>query len=237
MIQNRAPSDGARPGPDRRRDPTTQLEPRRRGRAGIVLSLLLGALLCVLAGPRLVGAVVGAPADRVMFYLDRGQPVTDQALRGLVVARQAAVAWRESAQDYRDIGTAALLLAHRGGDRSDYDDAEQALHQGLAMAPLDPHSWARLAHIAVARDRDAPAAIRALRASLQSGAYEPSLDAWRVALMLRLWEAGTVEDRVAFVLPIRQWAREDPDGLAALSADPHARAILADLIGPLQATD
>jgi hypothetical protein len=50
-------------------------------------------------------------------------------------------------------------------------------------------------------------------------------------MMLRLWEVATVVDRILFLTQIRQWAREDPDGLAALRTDPQAARILADLLG------
>jgi hypothetical protein len=112
------------------------------------LGLVLGVVLLVLAGPRLVAAVLGTPADRVAFYLEDGQRVTDEVLAGLVVARRAAAGWHQTAQDYRDIAAAELMLAHRGAQAPAYEDAERALGRSLAMAPLDPHGWAQLAHVA-----------------------------------------------------------------------------------------
>lgn len=199
--------------------------------ATLTLGLALGVVLLVLAGPRLVAAVLGTPADRVAFYLEEGQRVTDEALAGLVVARRAAAGWHETAQDYRDIAAAELMLTRRGAQASSYQDAERALVRSLAMAPLDPHGWARLAHVAALQGRDGTSVIAALRASIRTGPYEPTLAAWRVAMMLRLWDVATVEDRTLFLTQIRQWAREDPDDLAALRTDPQAAPILADLLG------
>jgi hypothetical protein len=196
------------------------------------LSLAFGVLLLALAGPRLVAAVLGTPADRVVFYLERGRRVTDEALTGLVVARRAAAVWHETAQDHRDIAAAELMLAHRGADAAGFEEAERALGRSLAMAPVDPHGWARLAHVAALQGRDPQTVIAALRASVQTGRYEPTLAAWRVAMMLRLWSAGSVEDRILFLTQIRQLAREDPDSLAVLRTDPQAAPILADLLGP-----
>ncbi len=198
--------------------------------ATLALSLLLSVLLLALAAPRLVAAVLATPADRVVFYLEEGQRVTDEALAGLVVARRAAAGWHETAQDYRDIAAAELMLAHRGTGSQGYEDVERALGRSLAMAPVDPHGWARLTHVAWLQDRDADA-VAALRASIQTGSYEPTLAAWRVAMMLRLWEVASVEDRTLFLTQIRQLAREDPDSLAALRTDPQAAPILADLLG------
>jgi len=203
----------------------------RGGRATLALALLLGVLLSALAAPRLVAAVLGLPADRVVFYLERGQRVTDGALAGLVSARRAAAAWRDTAQDHRDIAAAELMLAHRGATTAGYENAERALGRSLAMAPVDPHGWARLAHVAALQNRDARSVIAALRASIQTGGYEPTLAAWRVAMMLRLWEAGSVDDRILFLTQIRQLAREDPGSLAALRTSPQAASILADLLG------
>lgn len=201
-------------------------------RTTLALSLSFGVLLLALAGPRLVAAVPGAPADRVMFYLDRERRVTDGALTGVVAARRAAVFWHETAQDHRDIATAELMLAHGGTDPAAYDDAARALRRSLALAPIDPHSWAQLARVVRVQDRDPHAVIAALRASIRTGRYEPSLAAWRVAMMLRLWEAEAVEDRILFLGQIRQLAREDPDSLATLRTNPQAAPILADLLGP-----
>jgi hypothetical protein len=195
------------------------------------LGLVLGVVLLVLAGPRLVAAVLGTPADRVAFYLEDGQRVTDEVLAGLVVARRAAAGWHQTAQDYRDIAAAELMLAHRGAQAPAYEDAERALGRSLAMAPLVPHGWARLAHVAALQGRDGASVIAALRASIRTGPYEPTLATWRVATMLRLWDVATVEDRTLFLTQSRQWTREDPDGLAALRAEPQAARILADLLG------
>lgn len=205
----------------------------RRG-ATLTLGLALGVVLLVLAGPRLVAAVLGTPADRVAFYLEEGQRVTDEALAGLVVARRAAAGWHETAQDFRDIAAAELMLAHRGASPRGYDEAERALGRSLAIAPVDPHGWARLAHVAWLQERYADS-IAALRVSLQTGSYEPTLAAWRVAMMLRLWQAASVEVRILFLTQIRQLARQDPAGLAILRSDPHAAPILADLLGPAAA--
>jgi hypothetical protein len=204
----------------------------RAGRGTLALALSLGVLLLALAAPRLAAAVLGAPADRVVFYLERGQRVTDEALTGLIVARRAAAVWHETAWDHRDIAAAELMLAHRGAGTVSYEVAERALGQSLTMAPVDPHSWARLAHVAALQGRDARAVIALLRASIRTGRYEPSLAPWRVAMMLRLWEAGSVEDHVAFLGQIRQLAREDPESLAALRTNSQAAPILADLLGP-----
>lgn len=198
--------------------------------AALALGLLLGVLLLALAGPRLVAAVLGTPADRVVFYLEERQRVTNEALAGLVVTRRAAAGWHETAQDYRDIAAAELMLAHRGASSQGYEDAERALGLSLAMAPVDPHGWARLAHVAWLQDRYTDS-VAALRASIQTGSYEPTLAAWRVAMMLRLWEVASVEDRTLFLTQVRQLAREDPDALAALRTDPQAAPILADLLG------
>jgi hypothetical protein len=201
-------------------------------RASLGAILGMGVLLMAMAAPRLVAAVLDAPADRVVFYLRRGANVTDEALRGLIAARRSAFAWHETAQGERDISEAELNLIHRGADGSDFDEAERAVRRSLAMAPVDPHSWARLAHIAWLRDRDAGTASTALRASLQVGAYAPTLTAWRVGLILQLWPALSAEDRSLFAAQIHQLAQDEPVTLAQLRADPTAARIIDQVLGP-----
>ncbi len=201
--------------------------------ATLALSLALGVLLMAMAGPRLVAAVLDGPADRVMFYLRRDATVTDEALRGLIVARRAAAGWHETAQGDRDIAAAELeLIQRRGGGEAEYDEAERVVSRSLALGPVDPYAWARLAHIAWRRDRDARTAVAALRASIQVGAYEPTLVAWRVGLILQLWDATAAEDRPAFAAQIRQLARDQPEALDRLSAaEPEAGRIVAEVLG------
>jgi hypothetical protein len=196
-----------------------------------VVCLLLGLVLMVVAGPRLVAALLDGPADRVVFYLQDGANVTDEALSGLIAARRSAAAWHETAQGQRDIAAAALQLIHRGRQAADYEEAERAVRRSLALAPVDPHTWARLAHIAWLRDREAHAASTALRASIQVGAYEPTLTAWRVGLILRLWDAVAAEDRSIFAAQIRQLAKDEPDTLIRLGTDPEAARIIDEALG------
>ena len=204
-------------------------------RATLLLALTLSVLLTAMAGPRLVAAVLDGPADRVMFYVRRGATVTDEALRGLIVARRSAAAWHETAQGDRDIAAAELELIQRGEGEARYDEAERAVRRSLALGPVDPYAWARLAHIAWLRDRDARTAVAALRASIQVGDYEPRLVAWRVRLILQLWNTAAAEDRPAFAAQIRQLARDQPEALDRLSAaDPEAGRIVVDVLSDVR---
>jgi hypothetical protein len=198
--------------------------------ASVVVSLLLGVVLVTMAGPRLVAAVLDGPADRVLFYLQRGANVTDEALRGLIAARRSAIVWHETAQGHRDVAEAELHLAYRSQDAGSFVEAERAVRQSLSIAPVDPHSWARLAHIAWRRDQDAHTASAALRASVQVGPYEPTLTPWRVRLILRLWDAVSAANRLAFAAQIRQLAQDEPSTLAELAADPKSARILDEAL-------
>ncbi|MEM7024858.1 MAG: hypothetical protein AAF637_20100 [Pseudomonadota bacterium] len=199
---------------------------RLKERTALGLVFILGVVLIVMAVPRLVAGVLGVPADRVGFHLRDGAQVTDEALIGMVAARRAALSWHETARAHRDIAAAALHLGHRHQDPEEYEAALQAVRRSLAMAPVDPHSWARLAHLAMTHERDALMAIKALRASIQAGAYEPTIDPWRVALMLRLWSVATVGERELFTSQIRQLSEEDPDALMALRSDARIASII-----------
>ena len=195
-------------------------------RAPLLAGLLLGVFLMAMAGPRLIAALLDGPADRVLFYLQRGANVTDGALAGLIAARRSAIAWHETAQGHRDITEAVLQLVHRGHDATALAEAEDAARRSLALAPLDPHSWARLAHIAWLRDHDARAASTALLASVRVGAYEPTLTGWRVDLILQLWDALAADERLTLATQIRQLASDEPETLAQLRVGSRAARII-----------
>ena len=204
-------------------------------RVTFALGLSLGVLLMAMAGPRLVAAVLDGPADRVTFYIRHGAAVTDEALRGLIVARRSAADWHETAQGDREIAAAELELIDRGGSEAGYDEADRAVRRSLALGPVDPHAWARVAYIAWRRDRDARTAVAALRASIQVGNYEPGLAAWRVGLILQLWPTAAPEDRPIFAAQIRRLARDQPEVVDRLSvADPEAGRIVAEVLGDVR---
>jgi hypothetical protein len=199
-------------------------------RASLVVALGMGVLLMAMAAPRLVAAVLDAPADRVVFHLRRGADVTDQAFRGLIAARRAASAWHETAQGQRDVAEAELQLFHRGAGLGEFEEAKRAVRRSLARAPVDPHSWARLAHIVWLRDRDARAVSTALLTSIQVGFYAPTLTAWRAALILQLWDAVGADDRRIFAAQIRQLAQDEPSTLAQLAVDLQAARMIDEAL-------
>jgi hypothetical protein len=196
-----------------------------------LLCFLAGLLTIVLAIPRFVAAVSAIPGDAVRFELSAQNSVGDASLELLIDNRRLALQWVEDPSYLRDIGTAATLLSFRlqAADPSRnarLEESEEALLDGLRLAPVDPYSWTRLAYVRLQRGTDAKAVIVALRMSLLTGRYDPELTKFRLSLALPLWSLLAAEDRRVFMAQLRILWRDAPPDVAQLAADPPAYAIV-----------
>jgi hypothetical protein len=202
-----------------------------------VTFLLLGAFLVILAVPRSIAALVAIPGDAIQFELTRGQPVADDALRLIVENRTAALHWLDDPAYYRDIGTAATLLAfHRGfSDPSSkllLEKSDMALRSSLRLAPVDPGAWARLAYAHQLLGAPASEVAADLRASLQTGSFDPGLLESRVRIAVVLWSELEADDRIAFIEQIRVLWRHDAEGLARISLNQAAYSVIIQALDP-----
>ncbi|MFN0191992.1 MAG: hypothetical protein ACKVP5_08430 [Aestuariivirga sp.] len=200
-----------------------------------VVFLLLGAFLFILAVPRFMAALVAIPGDAVQFELTRGQPVADDALRLIIENRTAALNWLNDPAYYRDIGTAATLLAFRRGftDHTStllLEKSDVALRSALRLAPVDPGAWARFAYVHRLLGVPPSQVAVDLRASLQTGPYDPGLLESRLRIAIALWSEFEANDRGAFVEQVRMLWRHDSEALARISLNPTAFSVITQAI-------
>lgn len=202
-----------------------------------VTFLLLGAFLVILAVPRFLAALVAIPGDTVQFGLTRGQPVADDVLRLLIENRTEALRWLDDPAYYRDIGTAATFLAfHRGfADPSStllLEKSDMALRSSLRLAPVDPGAWARLAYAHQLLGAPASQVAADLRASLQTGSFDPGLLESRLRIAVALWSKFEADDRTALMEQFRVLWRHDAEALARISLNPTAYSVIIQALAP-----
>ena len=207
-----------------------------------VLQILVGITTIWLAFPRFVGALVAVPGDPVIFAARRDQPVGDRALDAAIAARQGALSWTESSSHLREIGAAALELAYRFRDDPspalDYAEvAERSLSGSLTLAPVDTHSWARLAVAKWMTGNSTGEIVGALRASILTGRYEPRMTEWRLRLVLAMWPYIGVGDRPDFEDQFWYLWNDDPEALVGLSLDERWDAIIINVMRDAAALD
>lgn len=203
----------------------------------VVTFLLLGAFLVNLAVPRFITALVAIPGDTVQFGLTRGQPVADAVLRLLIENRTEALRWLDDPAYYRDIGTATTFLAfHRGfADPSSallLEKSDMALRSSLRLAPVDPGAWARLAYVHQLLGAPASQVTADLRASLQTGSFDPGLLGSRLRIAVALWSELEADDRSTVMEQIRVLWRHDTDALARISLNPTAYSVIIQALDP-----
>jgi hypothetical protein len=199
-------------------------------------SIVLGVLMAMLALPQLAAALMGLPADPVLFALRAGKPVSDEALRVLEHSRAAIVGWYPNALAYRERSGAALLRAGRAAAAGDPGAGEQralagtAARAALARAPVDPQGWATLARLAWDGDGNPDRTRDLLRASFATGGYQPGLTAARVRLTLVLWPTLGPEDRALFGREIRHLWRDEPDSVARFALEGEDLLVIAGVL-------
>lgn len=205
-----------------------------------IWGVVVGGILTLLAAPLSVGALIELPAERVSLAIDRKIEPTETALDGLIEMRRTARNWHWQPQGSREIGRLLFRRAHRQGPNNPQyhaglRKAEQALRRALAIAPVDPYSWAYLAGIVWLDRHDVGLAVAALRASFEVGPYDPYLADWRTRLGLILWPHLELADRLLYLDQMRQLWASDPDALAGLAqSDQVFRLAMAALVDPEQ---
>lgn len=202
--------------------------------------IILGLSLFGIALPRFVAAVAATPGDLVIFAFSSQARVSDKAIETLIESRRAALGWSAGPRYHRELGHAARLLA----GRLQADDtrvgtqlrlAAAATIDGLAVAPVDPPSWLRLAELQWTMGAEPPAVLASLRASVEVGEFDPVRTRRRVEMVLGLWGELTVADRLLFRSQFRHLWDQDPDALAALAVDSRAFLITVAMLDDAEA--
>jgi len=179
----------------------------QRALASVIVAAIAGVLL-YLGVPRTVAAVKALPGNEILRQVLRGHVVPATAVEQLIATREATVVWTDRGRDWTDLGLAQLLLANlraRGEvmDQVLLKQSIASLEEGLAMAPLSPTAWLRLAYARSVMDGPSPAVADALRMSILTGPHEPELAFLRLRLCLLAWDHLSDDDRVLVRRQIR----------------------------------
>ena len=171
--------------------------------ARYVLLLLLGLLLLVLAGPRVISNYYLAVGNSAYELVARGAPMARASLDRARRSREAALAVLETGAATKQLGHILLrdALARPWSDperTSLLAQAVQRLRRGLALEPADLFAWYHLALAEWWRGRLRDAAT-ALGMSYRTGPYEPTLVTERGRLALALWPRLSPAARTAAI--------------------------------------
>jgi len=195
-----------------------------------------GALLLLGAVPRLAAAVVSLPARPVLWDLREGMRVPPDRLADAEtrLARGAALADSGTVQADRGYLLLNKALALPPGDAGPVllRQAAAATEAGLALSPVQPAAWARLAWLR-SRMGDPAGAERALRLSFLSGPVVPAMTVSRIQFGLDLRPHLGAETQQLLDRQLRLAWVLVPDSMVAMAdrADvgPAVRAALAGL--------
>jgi len=156
-----------------------------------LLLAVLGLLLLLLAGPRVVSDYYLAVGDSAYDLAGLGAPMARRSLERARRSREAALAVLETGEAAKQLGHIllrdALERPWRDPERTALlETAVERLRQGLARDPADLFAWYHLALAEWWRGRLRDAA-RALAMSYRTGPHHPPIAGDRGRLALALW--------------------------------------------------
>lgn len=200
----------------------------------------LGAILLVLAVPRLIAALIGLEARDVVWDVHGGQAVPAAVLSDAADHIEAAGRWAADGESAGDRGLLLLEAAKASPVPADgvrlRAEAEAATAEALALAPGQPSLWLRLAHLRHAHG-DRQGALAAFRMSVMTGPFVPALMISRTTLGADLLPIMDAETRTLFKRQIRLTWVVAATFVQALSRQADTRQIVAEAMKELSAAE
>lgn len=200
------------------------VRPRHRpSPAAAVAAGLLGCMLLALGLPQLIAGALTADSQDVLWEIAAGRTPERAALDRAADRRESATRWEASAERETDRGILLVRQADATPPGPERDRlvaaAGEAITHGLSLGPVQPYGWAVLAAL---REKagDRTGAVQALRLSMLSGAFEPSLMLWRIDMGLRLIGLMGPENEALLRGQVRKAWVMAPDKIALLAQTP-----------------
>lgn len=186
-----------------------------RGRRRLVAAaaLVAGLSLAALALPRAVAGFLMLPGEADVVRIHDLDPIGEAALARMAATRENALGWVSDGRLWTELALARLMSVERRSIvRSDADlgPVRRALMRGLAVSPVNPYAWSRLAYVEYATAGAGAAVAATLPAAILTGPSERRLYLLRAELGMRLYPRLAPEDRPLVLRQIDLAWRRDP---------------------------
>lgn len=200
-------------------------------------AITVGTALFLLAIPAVMSDLLSMPGNPIMRQLQNEQKVSRSDLRSLIHSRKMSAKWREMPTTYTDISLGYLILENYLS-HEDYpgnlQQAEGALGNGLALAPMNPYGWMRLVQIRKIRGAPVAQVAEPFRLALKSGHNEDKRHMMLLLIVetgLDVWDELDEQEREIIAQKAqRAWDR-DPRRTATLAVRTGRSDLLAELLG------
>ena len=204
----------------------------------VLISATAGALLLALAVPRFMAAAISAPYDQTMR--DLGDPakagtVSPDAVKAAILSRKRAIRWQDNSRLWSDLGALQLEQAEAAGLQT-AQGRELAVRsldshrQGLALDPVQPYAWLRVAKAELVVNGMTPALNPPLQMSVRTAPREPQLVLDRLELAFTVWPTLDKTTRTMMNEQVVIAARFYEKKLALMARRHRASDILAEAL-------
>jgi hypothetical protein len=185
--------------------------------------VIAGFVLC-LAAPRFAASVATG-------LTNAATPAVAAARERAAAAYGRALSWLDSPQNHAALGTLALAKARRLASAGDAEAASGQLDRSaaesraaLALSPLQPYVWARLAQVDLAVGAASANVARDVAMSMRTAPWDPSLVTVRLGLTFAVWDELDEKAQKEFEEQIRHAARLYPTALASQARQHRAQS-------------
>ena len=200
-------------------------------------AIALGTTLLLPAIPVVISDLLLIPGNPVVRQLQHEQKTSESDIRNLIYSRKNSGKWREASKTYTDMALGYLILENYPS-HEDYpgnlQQAEKSLIKGLALAPMNPYGWMRLAQVRKIRNAPIPQIAGALKLAMKSGHNEDKrhfMLLLMVEIGLEVWGQLNDQEREIIAQKARKAWDRDPWRTSTLAVRSGNSGLLAILLG------
>ena len=196
-----------------------------------------GIILFMVAIPVAVSGFLASSGDITAKRIQKERVVNESELRHLIRSLETASQWRKTADIYYELSLGYLILGNYIDSENhlkNLDLVEEALNQGLVLAPMNPYGWMRLVQVRKKQGASVSEIARPLQLMIRSGSHETPRHAMLLLMIetgLQVWNELNDYERGIITQKAQAGWNRDPRGTARVAVRVERSDLLASLLG------
>lgn len=187
-------------------------------------AILFGVvLLLTISVPRFVSSVLKIDGNQILTKKQLRHEIPMDSYDSMISSFENGLFLIDDGGTYINLGLAKMLKSEVAENtpiesKNLIASAKSDLEKGLAIAPLNPYGWIRLAHTIMLLEGPSRLVVNALKASIQAAYYEPQIMHSRLEYCFLNWDYFSEEDReIVYQQLLNAW-KLSPDKTFALAS-------------------
>lgn len=162
--------------------------------------LFVAVFLFFLSIPRFISSILTIEGNQILTKKQLRHEIPIVSYDAMISSFENGLFLIDDGRTYISLGLAKLLKSEFSGNTPKESkklvaSAKIDLEKGLAIAPLNPYGWMRLAHAIMRLEGPSHLVVNALKNSIQAAFYEPQIIHTRLEYCFLNWDYFTEVDR------------------------------------------